>query len=333
MLQQNHKKTGILPSLAISLLLIVITSLFIIFRQRVVDQITVWQFHPTAEVSALVDKAGMNDNGKFYFLASKPILDGTKQFNTECGRVESVTSILGCYSNNHIYVYNVTDKQLDGIREVTAAHETLHAIYDRMSDSEKRIIDSLIEVEYKKLQGDKDFSDIMAFYARTEPGQRDNELHSIIGTEVANINPELEAHYNQFFKNRQSVVKLDVQYSSVFKGLKARADELEKQYNALSFSISVRTAQYNADAIILNNDITSFNQRASNGSFSSLSQFNSERYTLTSRAASLEATRQSINDDITKYKAILNEYNSIASESKKLYDVIDSNLAPSPSVK
>ena len=37
------------------------------------------------------------------------------------------TAVLGCYANREISIFNVTDQRLDGIREVTAAHEMLHA--------------------------------------------------------------------------------------------------------------------------------------------------------------------------------------------------------------
>jgi hypothetical protein len=331
-LQQSHKKAGILSSIIVCLFLAAISLFLVTYRQRISDQIIVWQFHPTSEVSGLVDRAGMNDNGKFYYLASQPKLDGTQTFNTECDRIENVTSILGCYNGSHIFIYDVTDKALDGIREVTAAHETLHAIYARMSGDEKTKVDTLLEAEYAKLQNDKDFMSLMSFYARSEPGERDNELHSIIGTEVINLDPALEAHYDEFFSNRQKVVNLNAKYSSVFINLKTRADELKKQYDTLSQSITSMTAQYNNDALALNKDITDFNYRAANNYFTSQSKFDSERNSLTARAAQLDALKASINDDIAKYKLILNEYNSIASQSKKLYNVIDSTLAPSPSV-
>jgi hypothetical protein len=312
--------------------LISISLLLITNKQYIIDQITVWQYHPTSEVSALADRAGMGGYGKFLYLASQPKLDATQNFNTECDRIENVTSILGCYSDYRIYLYDVTDAQLDGVREVTAAHETLHAAYIRMSDDEKSNVNVLLEAEYKKLETDKDFADLMAFYSRTEPGQRYNELHSIIGTEVADINPALEAHYSQYFSDRQKVVALNAEYSSVFKKLASRANELVTQMNTLSSSISDRSTQYNADVKALNIDIATFDKRAENGDFSSQAQFNSERAALSARVTELNVLRKGVNDDIAKYDSLLAEYNSIASQSKKLNNSIDSTLAPAPSV-
>ena len=308
----------------------VIAGAVVLNRQRILDQITVWQYTPTAEVSGLVDRAGMNSEGKFYYLASQPKLDSSSTFNSECDRVENVTSILGCYSSSRIYIYNVTDPQLDGIREVTAAHETLHAIYDRMGDDEKAKVDKLIEAEYNKLFTNKDFSDLMAFYAKTEPGQRDNELHSIIGTEVGNISLELEAHYDKYFSNRQKVVELNAKYSSVFKSLKDQANALSVKLDTLSALITTESAKYNADVQAINNDIAAFNVRAASGNFSSQSQFNSQRAALTQRVTAVQVLRASIDANIAQYTEMLGEYNSLAAQSKKLYSVIDSTLAPAP---
>ena len=308
----------------------VIAGVVVLNRQRILDQITVWQYQPTAEVSGLVDRAGMNSEGKFYYLASQPKLDSSSDFNSECDRVENVTSILGCYSNSRIYIYDVTDPQLDGIREVTATHEALHAIYDRMSDDEKKQVDVLIEAEYKKLSTDKDFADLMSYYAKAEPGQRDNELHSIIGTEVQTISLELEAHYDKYFTNRQEVVALNAKYSSVFKSLKSQADTLSTKLDSLSTYITTKSAEYNSDVQTLNNDIAAFNVRATKGDFTSQAQFNSQRAVLTQQVADLQALRASIDDSISQYQAILTQYNSLATQSKKLYGIIDSTLAPAP---
>ncbi|MEI7539489.1 MAG: hypothetical protein WCJ36_01820 [Candidatus Saccharibacteria bacterium] len=330
--KSHSNRVGAVVIIAISCVLTAL-SLFLIFnRQYVIDQIAVWQYHPTSAITTLINRTGMNDDGKFLYLASKPKVDATQSFNNECDRVEKITSILGCYSDYHIFIYDVTDPQLDGIKEVTAAHETLHAAYMRMGSDEKAKVDKLLEIEYKKMANNKDLTEMMAFYARTEPGQRDNELHSVIGTEISNISPELETHYKKYFTDRQKVVGLYNKYISVFQKLSSRASDLSDQLKALAVTITAKSTQYNTDAQTLNNDITAFNKRATDGDFSSLSQFYAERNRLSSRVADLDATRTAINADVAKYNTTLDEYNSIASESKKLYNSIDSTLAPAPSV-
>ncbi len=334
--QTKHKnKIGIITSVVASCLFFAFAIFLVLNKQEIIDQITVWRFESTTEINQLVQRAGMNERGLFMFQASQPILflpDDSDDFNIACDRIESTTAILGCYSNSRIYVYGVTDKQLDGIREVTATHETLHAVYARLSYGEKNRLNKLIEDEYVKLKDEKDFVETMAFYARTEPGQRDNELFSIIGTEVSSISPKLEEFYSKYFIDRQKVVVLNSNYSTVFQTLKDRANELSEQLTSLSSIISTDKALYENSIQQLNTDITTFNYKANNGGFSSQTQFNNERYALFGRAADLEATRANINANISKYELVLNEYNLNAAESKKLYTVIDSKLDPVPSI-
>ena len=103
-------------------------------RQYVVDQIAVWQYQPTSDMVGFAERTTMTDGGKFYLYTSHPSLEKTQAFNTKCDRKEATTAVLGCYASGKIYIYDVTNEQLDGIREVTVAHETLHAVYERMSE-------------------------------------------------------------------------------------------------------------------------------------------------------------------------------------------------------
>jgi len=332
MLPQKRSKSGLVISIIVCLFLVFCSTLIVLSRQRIIDQITVWKFNPSSEIANIASRDKMSSYGKFLFYASQPELNSTQTFNSVCNRIENTTSILGCYSNSRIYIYDVTDENLDGVREVTSAHETLHAAYARMSSSDKLKINKLLEAEYKKLENNKSFTDLIAFYDRTEPGERDNELHSVIGTEISKLDPVLETYYKQYFDNRQDVVALYYKYNGVFQSLSDRAKTLSDQLNLLAESITSDSTQYNEGVQVLNVDIEQFNKRATIGDFTSQAQFNSERAVLSSRVDSSDSMRASINDEINKYNLILTEYNSIASQSKKLYNSINSTLAPAPSV-
>ena len=328
----NHRSSGHVVGIVAAVLSVLAALFLFINRQYVIDQVNVWQYKPTSDVMQLSERSGMNGQGQFYFYASSPSVESTQVFNDKCGRQEESTAILGCYTTQRIYIYDVKDAKLDGIREVTAAHEMLHAAYERMSDGERSKVNALLEAEYEKLKNDKDLSERMAFYARTEPGQRDNELHSVIGTEIASISPELETHYKKYFKDRQEVIALHDKYASVFLDLQRRSNELVSQLKSLGDSIEANTATYNADVGQLNRDIQSFNSRANNGGFTSQAQFNAERRDLEARTAELNNERQQINANVVQYNTLRQELASIASESEALNRSIDSSLAPAPSL-
>lgn len=308
-------------------------ALFLILnRQAVLDQIALWQYQPTAEIVSLADRTTMTDTGRKAFYASRPSLEGSQQFASICGNNEEGTAVLGCYSGRQIYVFNVADPQLDGIRDVTAAHEMLHAIYERLSDTERTRINALLEAEYQTLSKDEAFADRMAYYAKVEPGERDNELHSIIGTEVASISSELEAHYSRYFSNRKAVIGLHAAYSSVFARLKSQSQDLANRLDVLATSIEQATEAYNVASRQLNQDIGDFNRRAGRGEFESQTEFSAERQLLADRSNDLASDRQAINNMISEYNQLRENLAAIASQSEALNRSIDSSLAPAPSL-
>lgn len=330
----GSSKAAALVSLFFTILLFVGAGWVLLNRQYVLDQLTVWQYKPSAEIAALADSSQMNDKGRFYFYASTPQLDGTTKFNDECRRQEQGNAILGCYSGGHIFVYDIKDERLKGVREVTAAHETLHAIYARLSSGDKARINTLLDAEYQKLLTSQDaqLKERMEYYERTEPGERDNELHSIIGTEVAAISPELEAYYRQYFTDRHALVKLHDAYNSKFDTLEHTSTSLKAELEQLSSDINTMTNQYNSNIQTLNNDIEVFNTRAARGGYTSQSEFQSARTALVARVDALKATRTSIDAKIADYETKRQAYNKTVDESNSLTRSLDSSLAPAPSI-
>jgi hypothetical protein len=311
---------------------LIVACLFFFNRQYFTDQLSVWQYAPSDQIVALADNSGMGDGGKFFFYASKPTLEPAKSFNEKCNRKEKNTAILGCYNGQFIYIYNVTDAKLSGIREVTAAHEMLHAAYDRLTNAERDKVNRLVEKEYETLKDNPALAERMAFYARTEPGERDNELHSLIGTEVASISPQLEAHYKRYFNDRGRVVVLHAKYEKIFNDLQARSKTLSDQLTELGTDIEAGTSRYNTSVNQLNQDIEIFNERAQSGEFDSEAAFTSAREELLDRARQLERARATINGQVAQYEALRQELISVASESDALNKSIDSSLAPAPSL-
>lgn len=324
--------TRSLISVAISLLLVILALAIIFNRQLIYDQLAYNSYQASTDVLTLVSNSGMSQKGQFLFLASKPVLDDTASLYKECAGVENSASVLGCYKNKIIYIFDVHDERIASVREVTAAHELLHAIYDRLSYSQRDKLDDLLFQEYEKLKLDEDFMARMAAYTNIDDSDLANELHSIIGTEVAVIGPELESHYSKYFYNRQKIVNLNKSYLSVFDELKAKANKLITEIDSLGKDIKQASGNYNDNIGLLNRDIGDFNRRADSGWFTSQAQFQHERSVLTSRVNAMENARLSINRDITKYNELINKYNSIATESTRLYNSLDSSLAPTPSI-
>ncbi|TAL15235.1 hypothetical protein EPN95_00470 [Patescibacteria group bacterium] len=332
-----NKKRSALPtimSIAFTVAISAAVGWVILNRQFVLDQLNVWWFKPGSDVTNVITRAGMSDQGKFFYFASEPAIETAPQFNNDCQQQETGNAILGCYSGKRIYVYAVTNTQLDGIEEVTAAHETLHAIWDRMSDSDRASVGALLEAAFTKIN-DPTLNDRMAYYNRTEPGERLNELHSILGTEYANLGPALEAHYAKYFSDRSKVVALHTSYESVFDNLKKQSDALAAELDALKGTINANTKEYNAEAVSINNDAIALKASADSVDRTSASQvnaYNAKRQALLDRLNALDALRAEINSETDEYNAKVTEYNNIVTSTNNLNNSINSTLAPTPSV-
>lgn len=308
-----------------------VVAVAILNRQYIIDKYNAWEFKPSPEIAQIANDVGLNENGRFYYFASRPELDFAKEFNGECRSREQGNAILGCYKNQRIYIYNVNDERLNGLKEVTAAHEMLHAAYERLPESDKKAVNTLLEKEYRK-NSDAEFSKRMDYYKRNQPGEEYNELHSIIGTEFADISPQLEDYYKRYFNNRSQVVALHSKYSDKFKELKQGSASLRKELENLSISINNASLKYNKDISNLNSEINAFNSRAKNGDFSSQEDFLNERSYLIKSTRKLEQDRANINRYIGQYESKRIEYNKLVDESNSMYKAMDSTLAPAPSI-
>lgn len=299
-------------------------------RQWIVDQVYVWQFQPSSQVANLAQQARMSDKGNFYYLASRPQIEESEAFNQVCDAhaEDKGTAILGCYAGQRIYVYNITDERLVGVTAVTAAHEMLHAVYDRMDASQKKHVDGLLEQEYQKRKHDPALAERMALYDRIEPGERYNELHSVLGTEHAGLSDELERYYAEYFAERQAVVGLHQRYEAVFDDLQQQAEVLSGRLTQLGEQIDRDSKQYNSDSERLDGEIKAFNAAAANGTFGSQSEFAAKRSDLTIQVAALNASRDVINNAVNEYNSLRTQLEAISTKTDSLNRSINSNLAP-----
>jgi len=296
--------------------------------QRVVDQIRVWQYEPNPDIFRYAKRSTMTEEGRFLFYASLPSVDSKETFNGICATQLEDVGILGCYlpSERRIHLFDVTDDRLDGIEEVVASHEMLHAVWDRLDDDERERLGVLLEAEVAARADDTALAETLAFYAKAEPGQRLNELHSIVGTEFADISPELEEHYATYFADRSALVALHEKSNAVFVEQAAAIDELIGRIDALAAGIDADYAAYNAGYDQLNADIDNFNARADAGSFASQAAFDAERNALLNRQAELDAQYESIDARATEYDGLVEQLTALNAQVDQLNQSI--NIAP-----
>ncbi len=300
----------------------------VVNRQLVFDQLRVWQYQPSSAVEQLATRSTMTDSGKFHFYTAWPQLESADNFNQDCRRVEKASPIVGCYVSGKetIHIYDVTDPELDGIKEVTAAHEMLHVAWSRLSEQRRAELTKLLEAAYQRLADDK-LAERMAYYERAQPGSRANELHSILGTEFADLGDELEAHYRTYFADRTALVKLHAQYNEKFTAAEAESEQLAASLAARKAEIEQLAAAYMASVEQFNQKVSSFNSRAENGGFTSQEQFASERSSLVNESTRLKNQQQTIEAKVAAYNADVEKLNALGEKIDRLNQSLDSTRA------
>lgn len=202
-------------------------------KQLLKDKYVVHTSEVQAAAAAIMPSLKLTPSGEFLYQASLPELQDAIRFNKSCGGVKKEQSIvLGCYTLQRFYVYNVTDSRLSGAKQVTAAHELLHAAYERLSSTEKAALNKNLRNAAASIQ-DERFIDTMNAYKRTEPNQLENELHSILGTEIAVLPDVLERHYKKFFNDRSVIVGYAQEYASTFKQIETKIQTFDAQLESL----------------------------------------------------------------------------------------------------
>ncbi len=278
-----------------------------------------YNFHAPTQISAIDHRLALTDRGTDIFYASSPEIDDQDAFNTNCGTEERSTAILGCFYKDRIYLYNLKNEELDGTLEVTAAHEMLHAAYQRLSMFERWWLDQRIVSEYDKVKDDDTIKQLMAYYDKAEPGSEVDELHSILGTVIKSLSPELETYYSRYFKDRAFVVALNEKYNQVFAQIRTQSAELEARLATEEPEINQLLAQYDNDRTQLEADITSFNARAKANQFTSEAQFTRERNAILARIDELSSRRDAINQKVAVYNADVDALNKLSVRTNELY--------------
>lgn len=326
---RGGKALGALASVVLSL---VIGFVAVSYGQQLLDIILASRFTPSVSVKTADERLQLTDKAQTIFYASYPAIEPESTFNTSCQSTERTTAMLGCYYRRQIYLFDITNKELDGAVEVTAAHEMLHAAYERLPFFERPKVDRLVESQYEKLKGYKDLADLVAYYQKAEPGALTNELHSIIGTTFEGLDPELEQYYARYFKDRKVIVSMSQSYNAVFKKVQTQSEELSTKLDKEGPAIEVELARYNTDRTQLELDIESFNQRASSGGFGSRGAFTVARTALVARADELNSRRTTINQRVADYNQLVEQLKALSVRSAELNKSINGISSPGTSV-
>lgn len=317
------KRSGLRVALGLSLMAVPLVGFW--QRNAIYDAVQLRGYTPPAAVVDLAAKDTMSNYARRLFYVNHPQLVGdSATFRADCTLAEQ-TIVLGCYHPNQrgVFVYNVQDPRLAGIIEVTSAHEMLHAAYDRLSSSDKKNIDKMLQDYYKNNLKDQRILDTIEDYKKTEPNDVVNEMHSIFATEIANLPTPLDNYYKRYFVNRAAVVGFSQNYENEFTSRSSKADQYIKQLDALKAKISAEESALRVQSDNINAEQARLDLlKASN----QIEQYNAG---VASYNASIDAYNAGIagyKHDINNYNSLLEQYNAVAGELKQLYGAIDTRF-------
>ncbi len=323
----TNKNKHYLIAFAITTPILILISLIVVFNFTTIkDFITGIGYHPSTEMSEIRSSLSLTDTGQRIFNATMPELMEKQTFNQNCRERENANAILGCYRNDRIYVYDIIDDELQGIRELTSAHELLHAAYHRLSSEEKQKLAPILTQAY--LDNQTVLGEEIDLY---EDSEKQEELYVRLGTEIKNLPTELEEHYSHFFTDQDKIVDFYQSYIAIFRQIEQNLKNLLAEIEAKEAEINQKTATYEADAASLNKDIEEFNNCAKTPNcFTSNWTFNSKRQALINRENSLSALYAEINQMIADYNALVEEYNENALHGQSLNIKINSGATSTP---
>ncbi len=289
-------------------------------RQDVIDWWRLRQYQAPAPVAQLATEDTMTDFARKVFYVNSPEIQDKASFAKQClkgGGKHEQTIVIGCYHSDQagIFLMKVTDPRLNGVEQVTAAHEMLHGAYDRLNSSDRSKVDAMLMDYYRHELNDQRILDTIDAYKKSEPNDLVNEMHSIFATEIASLPSSLEQYYKRYFTNRAQVAAFAAQYQAEFTSrqtIVAQADiklsDLKQQIDASEADLKTRQAIIDDQKITLNELKAAGDFRSYNAGVTSYNGLVSEYNVEVADLRSL----------ISQYNALVASRNAVALEANQL---------------
>lgn len=313
----------------VTLVTVVLVSVILVWqRQNIVDEIRLHTYTPTATISSLVQDDELTPYAKKLLYINQPeLISSRKTFNTYCPVGSEQTIVLGCYhaKQNGIYLFAVSDSQLNGVEQVTTAHEMLHAAYDRLSSAERTQVDGWLEDYYQHDLHDPRVLSEIAAYKKTEPNAVVNEMHSVFGTEIVNLPPQLETYYDHYFVNRQRITDYAAAYQQNFTTRETEVTQDDTQLAQLKTTITTNEAALQTQSAQLSTELQNLEQTNAAGDIDSYNvQVPGYNQAVTAYNKLITTTKSLID----QYNQLVATRNSIALQAQNLENELSGTLTP-----
>lgn len=297
-------------------------------RYNILDWWKLQHYQVPSAVSSIADQDTMTDYGRRIFYINKPQIDDKEAFAEACpNNGGEQTIVLGCYHGGEsgIFLQQVKDPRLDGVLQVTAAHEMLHGAYERLSAADRKKVDAMLVDYYNNGLHDPRIIKTIAAYKKSEPKDVVNEMHSVFGTEVAQLPPALEQYYKRYFNDRSKVTGFAAQYQSEFTSRQAQVDQYDAQLADLKSQIDSAQADLKAKQSQIN-DLQEQLLNQKNGGNNAA--YNAGVPAYNSLVNEYNTEVQQTRDLIAQYNALVEKRNAVALEEDQLVKSLSNDAMP-----
>jgi hypothetical protein len=308
------------------LMLLVTTGVVLWWQQdQILDWVRLRGYKPGHDMQQLAQQTTMTSYAERLFYVNHPAAEDKIDFNRNCPNASAEVAVLGCYRGDRqgIHIYDVTDQRLNGIEQVTAAHEMLHQAYDRLTGSERKDIDAQLQA-YAKTITDKTLLDKLAEYKKSEPDDLVNEMHSIFGTEVSSLPAPLENYYKRYFTNRSQVLAYFAQYRLAFTQRQERITAIDAQLDVLRPELD----NDKAGLTRLENELQAERSQMDSWLASNqIDRYNAAVPAFNNKVAAYKAAVAAANERIDSYNKLVDERNTLAVQEQQLVQAQNSNAS------
>ncbi|MBE9030239.1 hypothetical protein IQ266_10905 [filamentous cyanobacterium LEGE 11480] len=311
------------------------------------DWLNVTPRPPSPSIARLATATTMTRSAQRLFYRQSPSIESQATFLSRC-KVPDKAIMLGCYVRRgnvgKIVIQNVTDQRLKGTMEVTAAHELLHAAYEKLRQSERRDLGRRLSKAAARVK-DPRLAKVLKDYRTKDRALYYNELHSHLGTELVDLgDAKLEKYYQRYFTDRQGIVRFAKKSGAVLKKLDREAEVLKPEIEQLEATLTQLEQQIKQAEATLKDSHQQLNRLESNlrrtkdsaedalrtRSPQALqlatefeqrkSEFNRYVNQHNERAQIQKDRVADFNTKVREYKQKINKYNSVARESRNILD-------------
>jgi hypothetical protein len=300
---------------------------------------------PSAEIERLAKVTTMTRSAQRLFYRQNPVIEQRREFWISCSKVPVKGVMLGCYTRQgrlgKISIQAVTEPKLNGIMEITAAHEMLHAAYDALNDFERDRITKKLEQAVSRVN-DPRLLKVLDQYRADDRPRYLNELHSHLGTELMDFaNPELDQYYERYFTDRRQLVAFAVKSGAAVRQIDERAEVLKPEIDRQEAELKTRktdldqtdkTLASSSQALATQMDqVTHTRERAERalalGDRSGVMAFESEKSRFNDdvtrhndQVRQQQAEVDGYNELLASYQKKVKEYNELGRDERSLFE-------------